>query len=232
VIIAIFVINTVSGFPLPFAAYNGDSTTCNTFIEQTVFNLVYSWVFMTLNFLIPFGILSVFNCLIIHAIRQSRQTLQDFRSEVSSCASVSLSEITPGSNYSINTEPTLSSTNQNIPGSVTDISFVNVATLESKTSVKKEKTKRTSKSSRTTESQITRMFFTVTFSFLILTLPFYFRSLFFVVYGVENIDPNLEALWLVVARTMLYSNYSANFYLYIAVSTKFRQHVKELFKVK
>ena len=40
-------------FPMIFAAYVGDGSTCNALVEKTQFNVIYAWLFWILQFFIP-----------------------------------------------------------------------------------------------------------------------------------------------------------------------------------
>jgi hypothetical protein len=193
---------------------------------------------MAMHFLIPFCVLIIFNPLIILVVRKSRKAVLEFQSDESSGAAMSVSELQADH---MAESANVGSTNNGKFDGPTDLSNsrslsdVSVATVEGLQKDNKKKCKQNVKSSKTVERQMTRMFFAVTISFLILLLPVYSRIVFFIFYEVEDNDIKIKTIFtfcLVVSRTLLFTTYAINFYLYVIVSEKFRQLCRQLFNCK
>jgi hypothetical protein len=198
---------------------------------------------MAMHFLIPFCVLVVFNPLIILVVRKSRETVLEFQLNDSSGVAMSVSELQADHMAeSVNVGSTLALTENSAKfDGPTDLSHsrslsdVSVATVEGLQKDNKKKCKQNVKSSKTVERQMTRMFFAVTISVLILLLPVYIRTVFFIFCEVEDNDVKIKTIFtfcLVVSRTLLFTTYAINFYLYVIVSEKFRQLCRQLFNCK
>ena len=114
-----YIIAFLAIVPLVFTVHTNNGT-CHIFVKQSKFNLVYNWMLMSFHFLIPFCILSVFNVLIIHAVRKSRQTVLEFSNNDNSTYSSTCTNVGKNSeaheSESLDTDSTSPSSPGGIPG--------------------------------------------------------------------------------------------------------------------
>ena len=93
------------------------------------------------------------------------------------------------------------------------------------------KSKEERKSTNKNENQIVRTLLMVSFSFLILTMPYYVKNIVYIFYN-ENTSLEkfilLNFLWHVTGKIFILNN-AINFFLYILGGKKFREDVKNLF---
>ena len=83
------------------------------------------------------------------------------------------------------------------------------------------------------EKQMTKLFFAVTIPFFICLVPFYTRALIFMFYDPPKTDIRTLLHFLMnLSRTLLITNCSTNFFLYMLVSENFRKNCKALFCFK
>ena len=80
------------------------------------------------------------------------------------------------------------------------------------------------------DKSMMKLFFVVAISHLVLVGAFYFRIIYFAIQGVSNLET--FRLSVAVARTLVISNYTLNFYFYLMVSPKFRANLKRLLQCK
>lgn len=214
VIIATCTTAVIMAFPMVYVIYNGNGTTCNIFVYQTMFNYVYNWIMTSFHFLIPFSILVVFNVLIMRAIRKSREHV------------VRISASTSVSTVSCDDSTDISEGSRQMSRVTSQTSFqTSTQSLHSRTQSLKNK-----KASEN-EKQMTIMFFTVTFSFFILCVLFHIRTLLFMFFDVSTMRLRIiYSFLLLFSRSLLFINSSINFYLYIMVSYKFRANLRHLLR--
>ena len=84
---------------------------------------------------------------------------------------------------------------------------------------------------RSSENQITVTLLVVTFSFLVLTTPFYIIFIYLTSFGMGSTSKGLAAFYLVyhIGEKGYYTNYAINFFLYIISGQKFRTDLVKLF---
>ena len=74
-------------FPMIFAVYIGDGSTCNILVDKTQFNVIYAWIFWILQFFIPLSTMGILNILIVKSIRKSRKKVLQFSNNSSKMSS-------------------------------------------------------------------------------------------------------------------------------------------------
>ena len=84
---------------------------------------------------------------------------------------------------------------------------------------------------RSSESQITVTLLVVTFSFLVLTTPFYIMFIYLISFGMGSTPSSLATFYLVyhIGEKSYYTNYAINFFLYVISGQKFRTDLIKLF---
>ena len=84
---------------------------------------------------------------------------------------------------------------------------------------------------RSSENQITVTLLVVTFSFLVLTTPFYIIFIYLTSFGMGSTPRGLATFYLVyhIGEKSYYTNYAINFFLYVISGQKFRTDLIKLF---
>lgn len=221
--LVVFTVANLIAFPLIYAVFTNNGTTCNLFIEQTLFNYVYNWILTTFHFIIPFSVLVVFNLLIIRVIRRSRADVVGFDRRMS------VSTVSSDHTDSTNVSMELAHNYDDMPVSAPSTTNLKRPRPTAKPGLNRTKSVSKKKTSET-ERQMTILFFTVTSSFFALWCLFHVRTIFFVFYGVNTVRIKvIHTFLLLFGRTLLFVNSAVNFYLYVAVSYKFRANLRHLF---
>ena len=84
---------------------------------------------------------------------------------------------------------------------------------------------------RSSENQITVTLLVVTFSFLVLTTPFYIIFIYLTSFGMGSTPKDFATFYLVyhIGEKSYYTNYAINFFLYVISGQKFRTDLIKLF---
>ena len=203
-IVGIFVIVSITMTPIPFNI-SADSTKC-LIISETSLSIIYSYIMFVFHFFLPIAIVGVLNVPIIKAIKRSHREVLQFLN-VTQNSTTNVSEVsldTIGDNISVISSRT-----------------------GSQRSFQDGRSAAVVNSNPRIDKSMMKLFFVVAISNISLTSPFYFRTIYYSLKGISDVE--VFDLTVAVARTMMISNYSLNFYLYLMVSDKFRSNLKNLF---
>ena len=232
----VFFTSALVTFPMIFAVYVGDGSSCNVFLEKTLFNVIYAWIFWIVQYLIPLSTMAILNILIVKTVQKSRERVLQFSnnsSEMSSYSAVTdfsndvnMSIISDNKDYGLSVSNSAEYTMRDLTNTIHLGQDGITAIPISKKS--ETKTKNTYK-----EKQMTKLFFAVTIPYFICQVPFYTRALVYMFYVPPDTDMRTLISFLhELSRTLLVTNCCTNFYIYMLVSENFRKNCKALFGFK
>ena len=192
-------------YNVQYAYYAGASVNhrvCNGYAQPSNLNVFWAWVNFSINSLIPFVTLISLNTAIIYKVHVRKKY---FKKQ--------------------------SRQEQYISNPLPAISHSCLESVNSSRSNALSKPKEENKSTNNNENQMLRTLLMVSFTLLVLTMPFYVRN---IVYTFYDKNASLKTfilqnfLWHVSSKIFCLNN-AVNFFLYILGGKKFREDVKNLF---
>ena len=182
-----------------------------------------SWFMLVVNSIFPFVSILVINIMIVRTIHKRPDSKldmdHDFKSEISECVSNIPSSTTDHSQIEDNSSDAIS-----VEKNIHSVSFV-IQRSSKSASIHRSKRKGDG-------GQLAFMLLTVSFAFLILTLPLSVRSVVYAL-GFFSADTNKEhaqaALVVAITSRLLLLNSAINFWLYSIAGRKFRQDLQNIF---